>query len=933
MDRYEIIRPIGKGSFGKVYLVKHKGERKHYCMKTIKLEGVPANERKACEMEVKLLEAMLHPNIVGFKESFTGRSGKLLCIVMTYCDGGDLTARLQQANGKLLKESQILHWFVQLALGLHFMHDMTEKCVLHRDLKTQNIFLLGNGRLVIGDLGISKVLDHSTDFTKTTIGTPYYMSPEVYKSKPYNHKSDIWALGCVLYEMATLRHAFNAKSLNGLIGKVVKGRFEPLPNTFSQNLHRLVDRMLSLDPDTRPSLPEILSLPFIKRHVFLLLHGIAQRPASQIGDGTMVLRKAAMGVGGCFADGQDDEMSARQTENLKRQLERLGMEDIVQRAFMGVKPTSLERPFYAGAVAGGRGRPLGTPLDGPGPMSRPRRIDENNAHPSNKRHNEDISRRSDLRQAAKDQRSALVLEREKKRAVENALEKLRRERMMRAQERLERLNRQRQREERVRQRQEELRQQAEEKRQKWIRKQRRTDERLRVKEVDRYKEAALQRLKDHNPQLVAQRKARQFERQYHEHAPLRREASPPPPPPPPFPPPGAQQLEAAGLNQRDLVRARKDEQRREAERAHKGALMQAAQERMQELKRAQEFQHRQYHSNHHHHQQQRQHDARGNEQTHYENDGGKADLDGGGNIGGISSYPDEDDYTYAQAANSDSDSDDEDDEEEDEEIEHEMDAADSDDDDLDHQEEELKQELEAATLRCHTIKQTLDDFRSHLQQRTYGGKNEIAEEEDDEEEESDDDSSCGEDEDNNDNDDGNDDVLVDNSNVHIGEDKAEIGCLDQDSPLLRTRPLPALQVENMNADCRKRNDAPPRSCVAYCEFEASESEDESSDEDSLFSPLEDRGQQESYGGTVLGGLKFRVQRLEEECICALGKRRFDIVYEILRSHLEMKLHNPDSSLVQSERDVQEKVSALLVSDGKLAYWSKIDNLIFMQEAL
>ena len=81
-----------------------------------------------------------------------------------------------------------------MALGLHYMHNNK---VLHRDLKTQNVFLLGNGRLVLGDLGISKVLDGTMDFAQTCIGTPYYMSPEIFKNKPYSYKSDVWALGCV----------------------------------------------------------------------------------------------------------------------------------------------------------------------------------------------------------------------------------------------------------------------------------------------------------------------------------------------------------------------------------------------------------------------------------------------------------------------------------------------------------------------------------------------------------------------------------------------------------------------------------------------------------------------------------------------------------------------------------------------------------------
>lgn len=83
---------------------------------------------------------------------------------------GDLASQVKAARRNLFSESKILHWFVQLALGLHYMH---ANKVLHRDLKTQNVFMLGNGRLVLGDLGISKVLDGTMDFAQTCIGTPY----------------------------------------------------------------------------------------------------------------------------------------------------------------------------------------------------------------------------------------------------------------------------------------------------------------------------------------------------------------------------------------------------------------------------------------------------------------------------------------------------------------------------------------------------------------------------------------------------------------------------------------------------------------------------------------------------------------------------------------------------------------------------------------
>lgn len=143
------------------------------------------------------MKRLQHPNIVAYRDSFFANGQDNLCIVMTFCDGGDLANRLSASKGSLFKEDQILHWFVQIALAIHYMH---ENKVLHRDIKTQNIFLLGNGRLVLGDLGISKVLDGTMAFARTQIGTPYYMSPEIFRNAPYNHKSDVWALGCVLCE-------------------------------------------------------------------------------------------------------------------------------------------------------------------------------------------------------------------------------------------------------------------------------------------------------------------------------------------------------------------------------------------------------------------------------------------------------------------------------------------------------------------------------------------------------------------------------------------------------------------------------------------------------------------------------------------------------------------------------------------------------------
>jgi len=178
-----------------------------------------------------------------------------LCVVMSYCDGGDLSHFVKNQRGKKLREKHVLDLFVQIALALHFIHNRN---ILHRDLKAQNIFVK-DGQLKLGDFGISKVLTGSVAFCETMIGTPYYMSPEVFKGKRYDFKSDIWSLGCVLYELITFKHAFDASNLNSLAQKIVRGRYQPISNRQYRNeLKTLCYSMLSQLPSSRPSLNDIL---------------------------------------------------------------------------------------------------------------------------------------------------------------------------------------------------------------------------------------------------------------------------------------------------------------------------------------------------------------------------------------------------------------------------------------------------------------------------------------------------------------------------------------------------------------------------------------------------------------------------------------------------------------------------------------------------
>ncbi|NXG82713.1 NEK4 kinase, partial [Stercorarius parasiticus] len=272
---YCFLRAVGKGSYGEVSLVRHRQDSKQYVIKKLNLKNASNRERRAAEQEAQLLSQLKHPNIVTYRESWQGEDG-LLYIVMGFCEGGDLYHKLKEQKGKLLPENQVVEWFVQIAMALQYLH---EKHILHRDLKTQNVFLTRTNIIKVGDLGIARVLENQYDMASTLIGTPYYMSPELFSNKPYNYKSDVWALGCCVYEMATLKHAFNAKDMNSLVYRIIEGKLPPMPKDYSPQLVEIIRTMLSKKPEERPSVKSILRQPYIKHQISVFLEATKAKAA------------------------------------------------------------------------------------------------------------------------------------------------------------------------------------------------------------------------------------------------------------------------------------------------------------------------------------------------------------------------------------------------------------------------------------------------------------------------------------------------------------------------------------------------------------------------------------------------------------------------------------------------------------------------------
>uniref|UniRef100_A0A8C6NH13 Serine/threonine-protein kinase Nek8 n=1 Tax=Nothobranchius furzeri TaxID=105023 RepID=A0A8C6NH13_NOTFU len=248
-----------------VHLCRRRSDGALVILKEIPVEQMSRDERLSAQNECHVLKLLNHPNIIEYYENFL--EDKSLMIVVEYAPGGTLAEYIQKRRNSLLDEDTILHFFVQIVLALYHVHN---KLILHRDLKTQNILLDKHQMIIkIGDFGISKILV-SKSKAYTVVGTPCYISPELCEGKPYNQKSDIWALGCVLYELASLKRAFEAANLPALVLKIMSGTFAPISDRYSPELRQLILNMLNLDPSKRPQLNEIMALPICIRPLFNL---------------------------------------------------------------------------------------------------------------------------------------------------------------------------------------------------------------------------------------------------------------------------------------------------------------------------------------------------------------------------------------------------------------------------------------------------------------------------------------------------------------------------------------------------------------------------------------------------------------------------------------------------------------------------------------
>ena len=267
MSDFKIERQLGKGSFSSVYLVTRIADHKIYALKSVTMDKLTKKEQENSVNEVRILASVSHPNVIGYREAFWDDNNQTLNIVMEYADDGDLQTKIHQMkkNNGMFEEEIIWSYAIQMIEGLKALHD---KKIMHRDLKSANIFLSKNNNkkiCKIGDMNVSKVVKEKVLMTQT--GTPYYASPEVWNDKPYSYKSDLWSIGCVIYELCALRPPFKGKDLDELYVNVCKGKVERIKKIYSDNLWKMIMMLLQVDVNKRVNCDQFLNHPMIVQKI------------------------------------------------------------------------------------------------------------------------------------------------------------------------------------------------------------------------------------------------------------------------------------------------------------------------------------------------------------------------------------------------------------------------------------------------------------------------------------------------------------------------------------------------------------------------------------------------------------------------------------------------------------------------------------------
>ncbi|KAB8075655.1 kinase-like domain-containing protein [Aspergillus leporis] len=288
-DKYEVLEKIGCGSFGIIRKVRRKTDGFILCRKEINYIKMSQKEREQLTAEFNILSSLRHPNIVAYYHREHLKASQDLYLYMEYCGGGDLSMVIKnlKKTNKYAEEEFVWRILSQLVTALYRCHygadpadvgsnilgpapkpsglkgKQAQMTILHRDLKPENIFLGHDNTVKLGDFGLSKLMS-AHDFASTYVGTPFYMSPEICAAEKYTLRSDIWAVGCIMYELCQREPPFNARTHIQLVQRIREGKYAPLPEFYSPELKNVIASCLRVNPDHRPDTTALINLPIIR---------------------------------------------------------------------------------------------------------------------------------------------------------------------------------------------------------------------------------------------------------------------------------------------------------------------------------------------------------------------------------------------------------------------------------------------------------------------------------------------------------------------------------------------------------------------------------------------------------------------------------------------------------------------------------------------
>jgi len=261
---YVVDKAIGTGSYGTVYKVIKKDTQTVYAMKKLSLTKAVQYEKVNIINELRILATHKCPFIVRFKTAFV--EGPYLHLVTEFAESGDLgkLIALRAKSSDRFLETTIWHYLLQISLALSYLHKLK---IIHRDLKPANVFIDADDNVKLGDFGVVKMMRTFMLFGQTQIGTPLYMSPEIYKRERYDTKADMWALGCILYECMTLKPAFHANNMSELKRNIYEARIGAVVENYTVSLKNLLTKLINIYPRQRPTIAALLAMPVVREQL------------------------------------------------------------------------------------------------------------------------------------------------------------------------------------------------------------------------------------------------------------------------------------------------------------------------------------------------------------------------------------------------------------------------------------------------------------------------------------------------------------------------------------------------------------------------------------------------------------------------------------------------------------------------------------------